>query len=260
MKIIQFALLLTLFAACKSEQEHLIVGKWSAARLVECDDIITIDTSIVNIEFKSNGQYIFNSTLNTHEEGTYKIKNGYLYTLDKLKANAGKKIVYLNTLNADSLTMEMNYKGKEQFLTFYRKGKDAIADNIAYEKKENTTPVKALSDTIATAIIANQGIVVPVSNPIPIADKKPEPKEDIAKKNTETENISPAEAYRRREALRKKEEAERIAEEKAKRDAYLKREAKRKEEAEEKRKSAREAYLKREAARKRDEAERKKKK
>ena len=106
-----------LCVSCKSEMERNIIGKWYAASLVECEEIVPIDVSLVNLEFRGNGKYTFNSTLNLHEEGKYRIKGNYLYTKDLIKEKAIEKAVRIVKLNADTLELEMNYRGKEQFLT-----------------------------------------------------------------------------------------------------------------------------------------------
>ena len=97
-----FVLLLSV-SACKTDKEKTIVGKWNADNLVECDDVVPIVANLVNIEFKSDGRYIFNSTLNIHEEGSYKIKKNHLFLQDKIRDKAVGKVVLITKLTADSM-------------------------------------------------------------------------------------------------------------------------------------------------------------
>lgn len=253
--------------SCKNEKERAIVGKWNAAKLVECDNVVPMNNTAVNLEFMSNGNYVFNSTLNVHEEGEFYIKKNHLYTKDKLREKAVEKIVKIQELAGDTLVLEMNYKGKEQWLTLVRdKNAKSSAAPIAKTTEPQPNPTTANNNVIAVS--SPTGDAKPIAAPVapveaPKPEVKPEPKKD--------EDISAAEAYRRREALRQKEEAERIQLEKEKREGYLKREAQRqKEELERKRaalerekehdREVREAYLKREAKRKEEERQRKAKK
>ena len=243
-KLTKLATILLLVSACKSDVEEKIVGKWEAAQLVECDDVVPIQTTLVNIEFLSNGKYIFNSTLNTREEGKYRMKYNYLYTVDKLKEKPVEKVVLVKYLTADSLVLEMNYKGKEQFLTFTRVGyvapkadkKDvvaavatatAVAATAMAKNAPNTEGVK--SPIVETPIVETP-TVVKAAEVVKVAVKTEEKKAETKKETPKAETLSPSEAYKKREAARKKGEEEKVKEaDRKKLDAYKKREAKRKE-------------------------------
>lgn len=239
------------FTACKTETEKQIVGKWNAAKLVECDEVIPIDTSLVNLEFLSDGRYIFNSTLKVHEEGKYHLQDNYLFTHDLLNAKAPQNVVLIKILSPDSLVLEMNQKGKEQWLTLYRHGKNDFAqENRQNEPQkaslETFTPPNVATnspDSVVTAPSALSGSVA-ITQP-PLSSKTPEAAIDdkTLDDNAAFAHLSPSEAA---EAKRK-----------ADREAYLKREEKRKEEAEAKRRAERAAYLKREEKRRENEADRK---
>ena len=263
MRLSILTLFLIALISCKNEKERAIVGKWNAAQLVECDDLVPLTNTPVNLEFMPNGSYTFNSTLNVHEAGEFYIKKNHLYTQDKIREKASQKIVKIQHLVGDTLVLEMNYKGKEQWLTLVRqKESNLLADNSSKTNVEKPqTNVNSDTKSVALASPADKAAIIPTPE-APKAEIKPEPKKE--------EDITPAEAYRRREALRQKEEAERIQAEKEKRDGYLKREALRQKEEKEKRaaylererdreREEREAYLKREAKRKKEEAERKRK-
>jgi hypothetical protein len=265
MKYIKIASICLLISACKSEKEKQIVGKWEAVKLVECEAPVAFQTELVNIEFKSNGQYLFNSTLNVHEQGDFHLEDDYLLMQDKIKNSTPEKVVLIKSLTKDTLVLEMNYKGKEQFLTL----KKAIQEPVLAQKTPAIDSTKA--KTVASNAKNTEGVVattIPVSvpNAAPNVAKIEPPKPVDVKK--ETENISEAEAYRRREAKRREEIADKKRDERDKHTAYLEREAARqKEELARKRKALeaerdrereqREGYLKREAQRKKEAAARK---
>ena len=239
-KLTKLATVLLLVSACKSDVEKKIEGKWEAAQLVECDDVVPIQTTLVNIEFLSNGKYIFNSTLNTREEGKYRMKYNYLYTVDKLKEKPVEKVVLVKYLTADSLVLEMNYKGKEQFLTFTRVGyvapkadkKDVVAAVTASAVATTANLAKNAPNTEGVkSPIVETPTVVKAAEIVKVAAKTEEKKVETKKETPKAETLSPSEAYKKREAARKKEEEEKVKEaDRKKLDAYKKREAKRKEE------------------------------
>lgn len=236
-------LVLVIFFTWKSEKEKAIIGKWTADKLTECDVVVPIVTSLVDIEFKPNGKYIFNSTLNVHEEGNYKIKNDYLYTKDKIKENAGEKIVLIKYLKNDTLILEMNYKGKEQLLTLVKEKNEPDSKSVAnIDNKQETSKVATqatnLGVTAAGALASD-----PKSQE---NSKVEEKKEDIVasspniEKQVEKEEKktnSKLEAYKLREAKRKERDAEIKRKEKEIYDAYMARVAKRKQEAAESKKN-----------------------
>ena len=120
MKYIKYLLFTLSITSCKSEKERKVIGRWYASQLIECGDLVPIQMDKVNFELKPDGRYIFNSALNIHEEGKYRIKGDYLYTKDLIKENAVEKIVKITSLNSDSLVLEMNNKGKDQTLTLLK--------------------------------------------------------------------------------------------------------------------------------------------
>jgi hypothetical protein len=122
--------------SCQSEHERQIVGKWEAAELRECDDVVPIQTALVNMEFKKNGEYVFNSTLNVHEEGKFKIKKNFLYTANRLRENTPEKVVKIQSFTTDTIVLQMNFKGKEQWLTLIREGAADRAAKAEVEKME----------------------------------------------------------------------------------------------------------------------------
>jgi hypothetical protein len=119
--------------------ERQATGKWFAAQLVECDDLIPIQREQVNLAFNADGTYVFNSTLNVHEEGKFRIRNHYLYTLNRLNEGAKEKVVRISKLSNDTLELEMNYRGREQFLTLI---KEPSADKVEAVTTPDSTVTK----------------------------------------------------------------------------------------------------------------------
>jgi hypothetical protein len=266
MKYFKIASFCLLVSACKSEKEKQLVGKWEAAKLVECEANVAFQTDLVNIEFKENGQYIFNSTLNVHEEGNFHLEDDYLLMKDKLKPTNTEKVVLIKNLTKDTLVLEMNYKGKEQFLTLKKDiqapvlaQKDSSKSKNIVEKPKNTEGPTVAATSVSMPVPTNSVDNTEVKKAVEVKPTVEIKKEEV---------VSEAEAYRRREAKRREEIADKERDERDKHTAYLEREAvRKKEELARKLKAAeaerdrereqREGYLKREAQRKKEAAARK---
>ncbi len=213
--------------ACKSENERRIIGKWQALQLMECDNVIPIQVELVDIEFMSNGKYIFHSTLNVKEAGDYRIHKNFLFTQDRMREKAPEKAVLIKSLEEDTLVLQMSFKGKDQWLTLVKD----ISEDKAKNKKEVQT------HTNATGVPTTVATTTPVTiNPLDSIQKK----EEAEKKATD------------KEVQRKKEEA--AADKKREAEADRKQEAvKKSSKKEESNLSSAEAYKKREAKRIADE-------
>ncbi len=248
MRLTGFFIALLSLSACKSDNEKAIVGKWNADNLVECDDIVPIAANLVNIEFNSDGRYFFNSTLNIHEEGTYKIKKNHIFLQDKIREKAVEKILLITKLSSDSLVLEMNFKGKEQWLTFVKEKISTPKPDKTKGSKDSVIASKNGTNTAASAsaAIATSAAAGAKEEPKPVVKVEEQPKAEPVKevkkeepkveKKPEPKPLSKSEAYRKREAQRQEEEADRKNEEKKRHDAYFKREAQRKKEEAERKK------------------------
>jgi hypothetical protein len=135
-KVIFIVVILSTGLACQSNNERQLVGKWEAAQLRECDDVVPIQTALVNMEFKKNGDYVFNSTLNIHEEGKFRLKKNFLYTTNRLRENTPEKVVLIQSFSPDTIVLQMNFKGKDQWLTLIREGTAERAAKAEVEKME----------------------------------------------------------------------------------------------------------------------------
>ncbi len=152
-KIITVLIIVWIGTSCQSEKERQLVGKWEAAQLRECEDVIPIQTALVNMEFKKNGEYVFNSTLNVHEEGKFKLRKNFLYTTNRLKETNQEKVVLIQSFSADTLVLQMNFKGKDQWLTLIREGtadRAAKAEVEKMEKEAEQNDKKGVDTTHAT--------------------------------------------------------------------------------------------------------------
>ncbi len=244
---------LLFFAGCKSENERRIVGKWQALQLMECDNIVPIQTELVDIEFKSNGKYIFHSTLNIKEEGNYRIRKNFLFTQDKMREKAPEKAVLIQSIEDDTLVLQMSYKGKDQWLTLVKEG--------ATEKVKDNKNAQEIADiTVTPTAVASTNLVI---NPLDSIQKAEEKKkqEAAAKEAERKKEEAAADKKREAEADRKREAAKKESSNLSSSEAYKKREAKRKaeeskakEEAERKAAIFRKEYAKREAEREKSEA------
>ena len=258
-KTLHLLLVLFFFIACKSENERRIVGKWQALQLLECDNVVPIQIELVDIEFMSNGKYIFHSTLNTKEEGSYRIRKNFLFTQDKMREKAPEKAVLIKSIEDDTLVLQMSFKGKDQWLTLVREG---IQDKPR-DKKEAQIPTDASG--VPTAVAASTNLTINPSDSIQKAEEQR--KQDEADKETQRKKDEVAADKKREDEADRKREAARKDSKKAESsfsasEAYKKREAKRiaderkaKEEADKKAAKFRKEYAIREADRKKREAQ-----
>lgn len=243
-----------LLSACKSDKEKLLVGKWHAVQLVECEEVIPINTSLVNLEFKPNGHYVFNSTLNIHEEGKFRLSGEYLYTQDKVKSKALEKAVLIKSLSPDSMVLQMNFKGKDQWLTLMKEGVTVLENNTVdlkdieikkeemdsfYVQNEFITNNKEQLQEMEMMDMSNGNNPANIEGAIissnagkellkpKIAEKK---SDKMPEKKPEKTFDTQAEAYAKREALRKREEAKQKEIERRRYENYMAREKDRKRE------------------------------
>jgi hypothetical protein len=230
------------FCACKNEVQEKIAGKWYAAQLIECDEIIPIERENVNLELSEKGKYIFNSTLNIHEEGDYNLKDSLLYTKDLLKADATVKVVRIAKLNKDTLELAMNYKGKEQILTLLREepiaqgqmktikqSSDSSANNPPKDTANNNATVAAA----ATAAVAATALTATASgNSAPTAAKKETEKKESSKKEQKKSKKEIEREKKEKEEEKKEREKERKKREKARKEREKKEKEREKKEKE----------------------------
>jgi len=109
-------LLILIGYACGSGVDKpLLYGKWQAVSLTENGNPAKTDLSETHFEFKSNGQYKYQSNINYKEEGTFYLDGKFLVSRDTLKESIPKS-VKVEYLSADSLLFNMNNGGIPQLL------------------------------------------------------------------------------------------------------------------------------------------------
>ncbi len=232
-------LLIGVFSACKNEMQQKIVGKWYAAQLIECDEIIPIERENVNLELLENGKYVFNSTLNIHEEGDYNLKDSFLYTKDLLKNEATIKVVKIVKLNPDTLELAMNYKGKEQILSLLREvslpdgQKKTIretTDSSANIQQKDTNNNNATIAAAATTAVAATALAATTTSPdTKQSEEKKATTKEKEKKDSKKETKKSKREQEREKKEREKEKKEREKEKKKREKARKEREKKEKE-------------------------------
>ncbi len=231
-------LLIGVFSACKNEMQQKIVGKWYAAQLIECDEIIPIERENVNLELLENGKYVFNSTLNIHEEGDYNLKDSFLYTKDLLKNEATIKVVKIVKLNPDTLELAMNYKGKEQILSLLREvslpdgQKKTIretTDSSANIQQKDTNNNNATIAAATTAVAATALAATTTSPDTKQSEEKKATTKEKEKKDSKKETKKSKREQEREKKEREKEKKEREKEKKKREKARKEREKKEKE-------------------------------
>lgn len=224
---------------CKNEMQEKIVGKWYAAQLIECDEIIPIDRENVNLELSENGKYIFNSTLNIHEEGDFNLKDSLLYTKDLLKNDATIKVVKIIKLNHDTLELAMNYKGKEQVLSLLRdepmangqtkivkQSSDSTTNNPPKDTSNNANTVAAAT---TAAVAATALAATTASNDASNVEKQAAAKKETTKESPKTTHKKSKKELEREKKEQEQEKKEREKEKKKREKARKEREKKEKE-------------------------------
>ena len=123
MKSISFMLTLvalTVFTACTTYKDHLLLGEWQAIQLLEEGKPLEIDIDEIRLKFNGSA-YTFNSTLNYKEAGSYFVDDSYLFTTDTVNLASTEKAVEIVSLTNDTLVLKMRDRGKERLLKLHKK-------------------------------------------------------------------------------------------------------------------------------------------
>ena len=100
-----------------SENNKLIVGKWSGSEWLIDGKASGRDVAGTQFVFDSTGKYTYEYS-GSKEEGTYKVENNMLFTKP---ANQTEMMVKIVKLTRDSLVFDMNRSGVAETLTLLRK-------------------------------------------------------------------------------------------------------------------------------------------
>ena len=116
-----FLLLAIMVSACQSgyKPENLD-GKWQAIAITEEETPLAVDPSEIQLQFNTEEQYTYHSTLNYREAGSYYINGTYLLTRDTLNQASTEKAVEILKLNNDTLQLKMMDGDKERLLTMVK--------------------------------------------------------------------------------------------------------------------------------------------
>lgn len=115
-----FLLLLLSLAACNNLKEKELLGQWQGFELLEEDTPLDLDPSEIRFEFHPGKTYSFHGTLKYREEGTFRVKAGYLLTTNTLQEGATEKAVLIEHQVYDTLVLKMNEQGKTRHLKLLR--------------------------------------------------------------------------------------------------------------------------------------------
>ena len=107
-------------ASCTNEKEKLLPGNWQATEVLEEGEPLAVPVADIRFDFFEDGTYIYNSTLNYKEAGTYSIQSNLLYTLDTVNQASVEKAVRIELLTQDSLHLQMKEQGKSRLLKLVR--------------------------------------------------------------------------------------------------------------------------------------------
>ena len=111
----------TLFvSACGEDNEKLLYGQWNASQITEEGQTLNVDLSEIQFNFRPDGSYEFQSTLNYREAGSFNLDNNVLYTLDTVNLESVEKTVQLVYLSEDTLRLIMNSSGKTRMLELFK--------------------------------------------------------------------------------------------------------------------------------------------
>ena len=106
--------------ACRSNQERMLEGNWSAVSLEEDQHPVELDLTGVGLTFSPGNLYQYTGTLNYREAGQYRLEDHYLFTTDTLKSPAGEKAVEILLITPDTLQIRMMESGKERILSLLK--------------------------------------------------------------------------------------------------------------------------------------------
>ena len=115
-----FLLVGLLLAACDAYDTAELSGRWRAVSLTEEGDSLAIDPTLIRFDFRNDGRYHFQSTLNYEEAGTYRLDGPYLFSTDTTQSLVREKAVEILLLNADSLQLRMQELGRERIMLLRR--------------------------------------------------------------------------------------------------------------------------------------------
>lgn len=107
-------------AACGRDYGAELAGAWRATTLLEEGDTVAVDLSDVGIAFRPGGRYVYTSTLDHEEQGTYRVDGALLLTTPEGQDTIADRPVEIALLERDVLHLNMQEGDKARVLQFER--------------------------------------------------------------------------------------------------------------------------------------------
>lgn len=120
MRLLILSSLLLFTLSCGEREDLLLLGSWQAVSVLEAGDSLRLDPAEIGFDFTANNRYNFRSTLRYTEAGTWRYADGFLFARDTTRSTGEERVVAVEQLTADSLTIRMLAEDKERELVFLR--------------------------------------------------------------------------------------------------------------------------------------------
>ena len=114
-------LMLAGMLACSGYSTGKLAGTWIGSSLTEEGEVLSVNAGDISFQFRNNGYYEFNSTVDYKEAGTFSLQGDLLYTLDTINEASTEKAVKIMELTSDSLIILMNAGGRQRILKLVKK-------------------------------------------------------------------------------------------------------------------------------------------
>jgi len=116
-KLLFFVSILFIFLnSCTVFKSKYIVGNWKGVSVSEEGELLKISPEQIRFRFLEDDAYLYFSTLNYQEAGSYYLDGALLYTRDTINQASTEKAVEIIKLNNDSLHLRMVENGNVRIL------------------------------------------------------------------------------------------------------------------------------------------------
>ncbi len=109
-----------MIAACKQDRTPELLGSWQANLLIEEGDTIDVILDDVGLFFDADGSYIYTSTLDYEESGTFRSQGDMLFTTPSEQDTLLERPVAIALLDENALHLNMKEGEKNRILEFER--------------------------------------------------------------------------------------------------------------------------------------------
>ena len=111
--------LAVVLVACQRDRTPELLGTWQATSLVEEGDTVDVRLDEVSLRFEPDGDYVYTSTLDYYEEGTFAL-DGDILTTTAAVDSVGVQRVRVTALDTGRLQFFMLDNGRKRQLSFQR--------------------------------------------------------------------------------------------------------------------------------------------